>query len=284
MIFVRDDLKPLFPEQSVGKFMAIEGETVKHVVADRRTSRFERAGRVFYMKAHRGVGWPEIIKNLLRFRWPVLGARNEWEAIHAFERLGVPTMSIAAYGEQGCNPAHRQSFLITDALEETEDLEQWLPTLDLSRVADVRLKRAIIRKLGEIARVLHGRGLNHRDFYLCHFRLDLSAGRPDPAAVKLYVMDLHRVQQRRATPQRWAVKDVAGLIYSAVNVEGRPLFSQTDVVRFIRAYEAAGLRQVYDRRARFWRQVVGRIAGFARRRQYHRQPLPRWLQQLIDLS
>ena len=284
MIFVRNDLQALFPERSVDEFMAIEGETIKHVVADRRTAYFERGGRGFYIKAHSGVGWREIFKNLLRLRWPVLGARNEWQAIRAFERLGVATMSIAAYGEQGLDPSRRHSFLVTEALQDTEDLERWLPTLDLSRAADVRLKRTIIRRLGKIARTLHGHGLNHRDFYLCHFRLDLARGRPEPAAVKLYVMDLHRVQQRRATPDRWAAKDLAGLIYSAVNVQGRPLFTARDVARFVCAYEAAALHQVYDRRARFWRRVLGRIAGFARRKQYHRQPLPRWLQQLIELS
>lgn len=277
MIFVRDDLKPLFTESSVAEFLKIEGETVKHVVEDRHTFRFERKGQLFYMKAHFGVGWKEIFKNLITLKAPVLGAKNEWQAIHAFERLGVPTMCIAACGETGWNPARRHSFLITDALEKTEDLEQWLPTLDLKQPGDVRLKRAIINRLGQIARTLHKGGLNHRDFYLCHFRIDLSEGRPMPDSIKLYVMDLHRVQQRHQTPERWAVKDVGGLIYSAFNVTGKPLFSRTDVARFIISYEAAGIKPVFSARSRFWSRVICRIESLANRKKYSRSALPDWL-------
>ena len=277
MIYVREDLMPLFAEDSVAEFMKIEGETVKHVVEDRHTFRFERKGQLYYMKTHFGVGWKEILKNLLILKAPVLGAKNEWQAIHAFERLGVPTMRIAAYGETGCNPARRQSFLITDALDQTEDLEQWLPTLDLTQPGNVRLKRAIINKLGQIARTLHQSGINHRDFYLCHFRIDLSEGKPTPDSVRLYVMDLHRVQQRQKIPERWAVKDVGALIYSAFNVSGKPLFSRTDVARFIQSYEAARLKTVYSTRTRFWNRVIQRINKLSNRKQYNRSELPDWL-------
>ncbi|MBE9516182.1 MAG: lipopolysaccharide core heptose(I) kinase RfaP [Proteobacteria bacterium] len=277
MIYVRDELKGAFSESSVAEFMRIDGETVKHVVEDRRTFHFQRQGGHYYMKAHFGVGWKEIFKNLLTLKVPVVGARNEWEAIRAFERLGVATMRIAAYGEVGWNPAKRHSFLITDALEQTEDLEQWLPTLDLTRPEDVRLKRAIISKIGSVARTLHLSGLNHRDFYLCHFRIDLSEGKPAPESVRLHVMDLHRVQQRRKTPERWAVKDVAGLVYSALNVVGKPLFSRTDVARFICSYEASDLKQACQKNPAFWRSVFGKVMGFARRKQYNRAALPAWL-------
>jgi len=277
VIFVREEVRQDFPETTVAGFMAIDSETVKHVVADRRTSHFYRNGRHYYMKAHHGIGWGEILKNLVTFKLPVLGARSEWQAIRALERLGVATMRIAAYGETGFNPAAIQSFLVTDALEQTEDLEQWLPGLDLARPADVRLKRAIIARMAKVARILHGNGLNHRDFYLCHFRIDLSEGKPVEDNLRLYLMDLHRMQQRHKTPERWAVKDVAGLIYSAFNVRGRPLFSRTDIARFIRAYESSDFGSACRSHRKFWQQVTARIRGFARRKQYSRAELPSWL-------
>ena len=59
---------------------------------NRRTLRFERAGRGYFLKLHWGVGWREILKNLTSLRAPVLGAGNEWRAIHRLEQLGVSTL------------------------------------------------------------------------------------------------------------------------------------------------------------------------------------------------
>ncbi|MCP4043018.1 MAG: lipopolysaccharide core heptose(I) kinase RfaP, partial [Gammaproteobacteria bacterium] len=56
MIFLRDDLKSLFSERCVGEFCAIDGEVFKRI-QNRRTIRFEREGRAFFLKCHRGVGW-----------------------------------------------------------------------------------------------------------------------------------------------------------------------------------------------------------------------------------
>ena len=33
----------------------------------------------------------------------------------------------------------------------------------------VLLKRVLVQRIATIARTLHGAGMNHRDFYLCHF-------------------------------------------------------------------------------------------------------------------
>ena len=91
----------------------------------RRTLRFSLNDKRYFLKAHYGVGWKEIIKNLLQFRLPVLGARNEWRAIQRLQRLDVDTMRGVGYGGGGSNPARRQSFVITDALEETGSLEDF---------------------------------------------------------------------------------------------------------------------------------------------------------------
>jgi len=63
----------------------------------------------------------------LQFRLPVLGARNEWLAIQRLQRLDIDTMTLVGYGERGSNPAQRQSFVITEALEETVSLEDLQP-------------------------------------------------------------------------------------------------------------------------------------------------------------
>lgn len=268
MIYVRDDVKPLFPsERTVVDFLRIDGEVIKHAVPTRRTSRFQRGGRLFYMKTHWGVGWREIIKNLLNFRLPVLGAGNEYRAIRAVQGLGLDTMKVAAFGEQGLNPASIKSFLITDAIEDTVDLEHWLPDLvrTQSSPATIRLKRAVIRKVAAIASMLHGHGVNHRDLYLCHLRLDVSDGdRPDPARLRIYVMDLHRAQLRRAAPRRWIVKDIAALLYSSL-CAARLTLSRGDCLRFIETYSGMPWRQAMDTQRGLWRQVVHRATRICRK-------------------
>lgn len=263
MMDIRDDIQALFNrERSVADFLALDGELVKQVVRSRRTLRLERGGRQFYLKLHYGVGWREILKNLLRLDAPVLGARDEYRAIGELERLGVDTMRVAAFGEQGLNPARRRSFLLTDAIEETQDLEHWLP--GLYRPGDsaqrLALKRAVIAKVAWIARQLHGHGVNHRDFYLCHFRIALPAdgSLPHPDRLKIYLMDLHRAQLRHATPHRWRVKDLAGLLYSSLYSCRNLNLTSADYARFIEAYSGERLRGAAVRQRSLWRDVVRR--------------------------
>ena len=49
----------------------------------RRTLRTEVAGRGYFVKIHRGIGWGEIAKNLLTAKAPVLGAGQNGEPYSA---------------------------------------------------------------------------------------------------------------------------------------------------------------------------------------------------------
>jgi heptose I phosphotransferase len=206
----------------------------------RRTLRFERDGNSFFLKLHEGIGWQEIIKNLLQLRWPVLGAANEYRACLRLAELGVDTMQPVAFGERGCNPAKQLSFLITEDLSNTISLEDYCKTW-ISHPPPLREKRAIIRKLAHISKTLHENGINHRDYYLCHF---LRANTKTTFALedRLYVIDLHRAQMRDSTPMRWLVKDLAGLFYSAFDV---PL-TRRDLLCFLSVYHREWMRNHVD--------------------------------------
>ena len=67
----------------------------------RKTLRFDWQGRSWFLKIHSGIGWGEILKNLLQARLPVLGASNEYRAVLALQELGVDTMSVGAYASLG---------------------------------------------------------------------------------------------------------------------------------------------------------------------------------------
>ena len=114
---------------------------------------------------------------------------------------------------------------------------------------DFPLKTALIRKVAGIARVLHRNGVNHRDFYICHFLLDRS--KPLSPSLNLYLIDLHRVQVRRSTPERWVIKDLAGLFFSSMDTG----LTSRDLFRFMEVYSGKPLRTVLKDELCFWRQV-----------------------------
>lgn len=219
----------------------LEGETFR-LVKTRRTFRFEAAGRGFFAKIHHGVGWKEIFKNLFQFKWPVLGASNEFWALTRLHEIGVPTMTIAAYGRKGgLDVARQDSFLITCELENMTSVE------DIAKAGTQEgNKHLLIRKIAESAGKMHKTGMNHRDCYICHYLVDVRHLSP---ASPVFVIDLHRAQIRKKVPWRYHVKDVAGLHFSSMDAG----LSRRDRLRFMAEY----CRHVPEcrRNERFWRDV-----------------------------
>ncbi len=226
----------------------------------RRTLLFSLGEQRYFLKLHQGIGWGGVVKNLWRFRLPVLDASSEWLAIERLGQLGVHTMTVAAHGRRGFNPAKRTSFLITDELANTLSLEDLCASWS-RRPPDFVLKKALIAQVAEIARTLHENGVNHRDFYLCHFLVDISMGREKLAAenLRLFVIDLHRAQIRKKTPARWIVKDLGGLYFSALDIG----LTSRDVLRFMKIYSRKSVRQLREDNA-FWRKVWKRAKQMRR--------------------
>jgi heptose I phosphotransferase len=214
---------------------ALQGEVFRELEA-RRTLRTEVAGRGYFVKIHRGSGWLEILKNVLSLRAPVLGARNEWQAIQRLRELGVDSMRAVAFGQRGSNPARQSSFIVTEELAPSVSLEDYALGWQ-GNPPPVRLKRALITRVAEAARKMHQGGVNHRDFYICHFLLHLDPP-PTPESLRLSLIDLHRAQLRARTPRRWRDKDLAALYFSVLDV---PL-TRRDLLRFLTVYFARPLR------------------------------------------
>ena len=254
-LYLREDFSDLWddPFQQV---QAVEGEVYRSKEG-RSTLRFEHRSRGYFLKLHRGVGWGEILKNLLQLRAPVLGAENEWRAIEHLHQAGVPTMTLAACGKTGWNPARQLSFLVTDELSDMVSLEDYCEPWKVNPPRP-GVRRRLIEQTARVARVVHDSGMNHRDFYLCHFLLPLDWDEVSYPA--LYLIDLHRAQIRRAAPQRWLVKDLASLYFSALDIG----LTRRDVLRFLRHYSGVPLREVLGRR-RFWARVCRRTRQLYRR-------------------
>lgn len=225
----------------------------------RRTLRFRESNQNYFVKLHYGVGWKEIFKNLLQGRLPVLGARNEFFAIQKLEKLRF-TPTVIAYGWRGYNPAKQISFLITEEIPCSTSLEEicqdWL-----NNPPPVKFKRALIYKVADIARQMHHYGINHRDFYLCHFLLDKTGGEGlfNLDNLPLYLIDLHRAQIRHRVPYRWRVKDIAALYFSAMDIG----LTRQDLLRFIKRYNTNlspyFWQDVNKRAFKLYRKIWGKL-------------------------
>jgi heptose I phosphotransferase len=259
MLKVVEKYRHLFPETGLRELCSLEGEMFKRI-QNRRTFRIERSGRGFFLKCHQGVGWGEIFKNIFSLRLPVLGAGNEWHAIHRLQELGVETMQPVAYGKEGWNPAGLRSLLVTEELRDCVSLERYCKTWRQQPPA-AGDKRALVKRLAQIARALHENGVNHRDFYICHFLIRIPWDGTE-ADLHLYVIDLHRVQRRRRTPRRWVVKDLGSLWFSAMELG----LSRRDQLRFIGEYRKRPLRRILAEEGGFWRDVQQRADALYRTR------------------
>jgi len=231
--------------------MALDGEMYRQV-ARRKTFKFSLNGRFYFAKIHRGVGWAEIFKNLIQGRLPILGAENEYDAIRALKKLGIKTMTLAAYGRRGLNIAEQESFVLTESLEPALSLEDFCANWSVDKPL-LKLKRALIKRVAIIARKLHENGLNHRDLYICHFLLkegELEA-LGDINDVQLYLIDLHRVQIRSETPTRWQVKDLAALYFSSMDIG----LNRQDFLYFIHHYTGNSVNKELTVNRGLWAEV-----------------------------
>lgn len=267
MLYLRDELKQAWQGSDIFDLLAnLEGEVFRDKEG-RRTLRFQLNGRSYFLKYHAGVGWGEITKNLVQLRKPIISARNEWQAIQCLHELDIGTMTLAGYGERGLNPARRRSFVITDELSATMNLEalgsQWQ-----RNPPSFNTKRKLIEKLAKISRSMHRAGINHRDYYLCHFLLDQSFADSNyfDEDTEVFLIDLHRTQQRKKVPHRWLIKDLGSLYFSAHEVS----LTRRDKLRFIRQYSQLGLRQALKQQAGFWQRVENRAQRLLEK--WHRQP------------
>lgn len=198
-----------------------DAQIAKNARSDRITLRFtlddEGTERAFYIKRHSRSSWKEYLKPLLRLTWPILGARNEWNAILEFHEVGLPTMTPVALGESGSN-----SFLITEALEDCRKLSQ-VNAAEIRTSTSGTMRSSLIRQVAHLAKKMHDAGLHHQDFYLGH----LMQSQNDPT--QIYIIDLGRVGKQRKLSRRWIIKDLAQLDFSADA-------SPQERLRFLRDY------------------------------------------------
>jgi heptose I phosphotransferase len=218
------------------EIIKIEGEIFREQ-KNRKTLKFIENAQAYFIKIHLGVGYKEILKNFFQLKTPVLGAANEVNALLKLKDTGfVPILT--SYGFKGVNPATLKSYVITKAVENAITLEDFCKYWK-ENPPSIQLKRQLIIKIATISKQIHDAGINHRDFYICHFLLDQT----NINLLKLTVIDWHRAQIRKKVPFRWRVKDIAGLYFSVMECG----LSIKDLILFQKMYQF--------NQPRFWKEV-----------------------------
>lgn len=242
-LWLRDDICALWQGQDpFAAAFATDGETFR-ALEQRQTLAFVAQGKRYFIKRHRGTRWKEIVKNLLQGRLPVVSANNEYQAIRKLQALGISVPVVAAYGRRGLLPSTFESFLITEDVGPHQNLEEYCQPWH-QHPPKFREKLQLIAEVAAISRTMHGAGICHRDFYLCHL-LHTRSGQP------LTVIDLHRALIKAPLAERWIIKDLAGLYFSAMHCD----LTRRDLYRFMRQYRGCSLRETLGDDGAFW-QIV----------------------------
>jgi heptose I phosphotransferase len=209
--------------------------------------------RVVYLKKHHVGGAAARLRAWLGLPPRTSAGRDEAQNIRRLEAVGIPCVELAAYGERLDRRGRLESLTITPGLEGFTPLDDFLrqrfPVLNPAAATrkDKRLAR-LIESVGSLVRRFHEAGFNHRDLYCCHFFVR----EPSPGVFEIRLIDLQRVQQRARFRQRWLVKDLAQLAYSAP----RDRVKCTHKVAFLRAY--FGTARLGAKEKRLIRQVLGK--------------------------
>ena len=208
-----------------------QGQVVRQIKS-RSTSRIvlpsDAGEQTFYIKRHGPPRLRERLRPLMNFSRPILGARNEWEAILRFHAVGLPTVTPVAFGE-----LEQHSLVITQDLGTDYTLLDWAnETADRNQAGEsnesaelLSIKRRLIDRVAAISRHMHACGIHHQDFYLNHI-----LWRQDVAGLDIRLIDLGRVVQTSNRSRRLIIKDLAQLDFSARRL------SCSDRLRFLRLY------------------------------------------------
>ncbi|MBN1392735.1 MAG: lipopolysaccharide heptosyltransferase II [Sedimentisphaerales bacterium] len=175
---------------------------------------------------------------------------------------GINTPKIIAYGQRWGILFERKSFIITEKIPNAESLERKLPDyFDAPlTVEKLKLRRSFIVKLAVFIKKFHETNYRHRDFYFSHIFLD-GYGR-------FYLIDLARTFKPWLFSERFQIKDIAQLYYSA---PGR-YFSKTDRMRFYKSY--TGCRKIAGKDKIFIRKVIEKAGRMAKHDIKHGRTVP----------
>ena len=207
---------------AVFKFDAGQNLAKENLAEHRTRIKFEidQPGTTLFLKRYNTTPKPTQLKNWFANRKRAAAMHYDLAPAQKLLELGINAPKTICYGSEWAGAFEKRSFIITENIPNAQSLE--------SRLPDIRKKKHLIDSLAEFVRKFHGTGSRHRDLYLCHI---FYSDKGD-----FTLIDLHRCLRPRFLAERFRLKDIAQLYYSAPG----KLISGTDRLRFYLRY--AGIR------------------------------------------
>jgi heptosyltransferase-2 len=186
----------------------------------------------------------------------------EVDAARKLTAAGISTPKIISYGWQCGTLFEKRSFCITEKIPNAESLERKLPDYFGSpcTAETLKVRRNFIARLAEFVRDFHKTNLRHRDLYFSHIFYGNNG--------RFYLIDLTRVFKPFVLKERFRIKDIAQLYYSAPG----QYFSRTDRLRFYLEY--TGRSKLTGKDKIFIRRVISKTQRMARHNAKHGGPVP----------
>jgi len=202
------------------------------------------------------------LANWIVHRRRISSARTEVASAQQLSQNGVSTPKIIAHGQQWSVLFEKRSFIVTEKIPNADSLERKLPPCFNRPAASetLRARRDFIADLAAFIRKFHKTNYRHRDLYLSHIFCDDDG--------RFHLIDLARCFRPAIFAERFRVKDIAQLYYSAPAAH----FSPTDRLRFYLAYADCDKLAPQDKT--FIRKVIRKVNRMARHNIKHGRSVP----------
>lgn len=174
--------------------------------------------------------------------------KRTWQAAHTLLARGVPTPEPVAYGETRRRRMLRESFCVTRALAHAIPLNMLFQ--DAGRGARDRHpvdRAALIRRAALLVRMMHERGIWHRDLKAGNLLAEPMPG----GGIQLYLTDLDGIRVKETVRRAERIRDLSRLNRSLIT---SPALSARDRHRFLQWYLGAGRRGDATLRA-YWEEI-----------------------------
>ncbi len=246
---------------SFDRIMALPLTSAVRSVPGRSTVRVKLGSTAGYLKRYSRDYVSSLDLFLRLIHWPGMDdeAAREWRKLLLLREHGFLTAEPIAMGQRRRCGVVTESFLLQQEICGGMPADQCV--LERLGAEPPQRKWRFVQQLGALARRFQEAGFIHKDFYLNHVFV---VGEPDNW--KLYLIDLQRVLGPRRHRQRWYIKDLAALAFSA---RSRAKFSRTNLLRLYKSYAGVQKLSTTDKRSiqKIWRHA----ARMLRRRPKYRR-------------
>jgi heptosyltransferase-2 len=202
------------------------------------------------------------LKNWLSHRGRKSLGFCEFESARELAEENIKTPKVISYGEDWGMIFEKRSFIIIEKIPNAESLEQKLPPCfnGPATAKTLKLRRNFLVQLASFIRKFHQTNYRHRDLYFSHIYYDDNGN--------FYLIDLARAFKPFLLRERFRIKDIAQLHYSAPARH----FSRTDRLRFYLGY--AGQSKLTKNDKIFIRKAIKKAELMARHNIKHGRTTP----------